>query len=150
MTLSDDVYYLDTSALVKRYVSEPGSREVDDIFSRCYRGISKISFSYWNIAEASVVFDKYGLRLGLNTRELMLNLLREIKTLTKLRRLMIVEVSPRVLKETIKFTLKYHIYVADAIQIASAIKVGSRVFVTGDKDLARVAEAEKLEVIYTG
>ncbi len=150
MALTDDVYYLDTSALVKRYVSEPGSGEVDDIFSRCYRGLSKISFSYWNIAEASVVFDKYGMRLGLNTRKLMLNLLREVKTLTKLRRLMIVEVSPRVLRETIKFILKYHIYVADAIQIASAIKVGSRIFVTGDKDLARVAEAEKLEVIYIG
>ena len=46
MTWSEEVYYLDTSALVKRYVSEPGSNVVDDVFSRCYRGVGKIFFSY--------------------------------------------------------------------------------------------------------
>lgn len=149
MTLNDKVYYLDTSALVKRYVSEPGSNIVDKIFSECYRGISKISFSYWNIAEATVVFDKYEKRLGLNARELLRNLLREMKTLSKLHRLIVVEISPRILKETIKLVLKHHIYVADALQIVSAIKARSKIFVTGDENLAKIAENEKLKVVYT-
>jgi predicted nucleic acid-binding protein len=150
VTWSEEVYYLDTSALVKRYVSEPGSNVVDNIFSGCYRGVGKISFSYWNVAEAAVVFDKYERRLGLNARELLRNLLREMKTLTRLHRLIIVEISPRILKETVKLVLKHHIYVADALQIATALKVKGSVFVTGDRDLARIAEAEKLRVLYAG
>ncbi len=150
MTLNEEVYYLDTSALVKRYVSEPGSNAVDSIFSKCYRGLIKISFSYWNMAEAAVVFDKYERRLGLNAKELLRNLLREMETLAKLHRLRVVEISPRILKETIKLVLKYHVYVADALQMASAIKAKSNIFVTGDKDLAKIAETEKLKVIYVG
>ncbi len=150
MTLNEEVYYLDTSALVKRYVSEPGSNVVDNIFSKCYRGISKISFSYWNIAEAAVVFDKYERKLGLDARKLLRNLLRETRTLVKLHRLIVIEIGPRILKETVKLVLKHHIYVADALQIASAIKAGSNILVTGDKDLARIAEIKNLKVVYTG
>ncbi len=148
MIVDEEDYYLDTSALVKRYVDEPGSNVVDNIFSNCYRGISKISFSYWNVAEAAVVFDKYERKLGLNARKLLRNLLRETKTLVKLHRLKIVEISPRILKETIKLALKHHIYVADALQIASAIKAGSNILVTGDKDLARIAETENLNTVH--
>lgn len=150
MTLKEEIFYFDTSALVKRYVSESGSDIVDGIFSNCYRGVVKISFSYWNIAEAAVVFDKYEKRLGLNAKKLLRNLLREMKTLVKLRRLIIVEVSPRVLRSTINLVLKHHIYVADALQIVSAVKSRSNIFVTGDKDLAKIAEIEELKTIYTG
>ena len=58
-----EVYYLDTSALVKRYVAEPGSNVVDEIFGRVYRGMGILTFSYWNIAEAVVVFDKYEMKI---------------------------------------------------------------------------------------
>ncbi len=150
MAWSEEVYYLDTSALVKRYVSEPGSSAVDGIFSMCYRGIGRISFSYWNVAEAAVVFDKYERRLSLNARELLRNLLREVKTLTRLRRLIVVGINPRILRETVKLVLKHHIYVADALQIASALRVKSSIFITGDRNLARIAEAEKLRVLYIG
>ncbi len=46
MVGDEEVYYLDTSALVKRYVYERGSELIDRLFSRAYRGISTISFSY--------------------------------------------------------------------------------------------------------
>jgi predicted nucleic acid-binding protein len=49
-----------------------------------------------------------------------------------------------------KLVLKHHIYVADALQIASAKKVNSRVMVTGDKGLADIADAEGLKVLYVG
>ena len=32
-------YFLDTSALVKRYHSEKGTAEIDEIFSRCHKGV---------------------------------------------------------------------------------------------------------------
>ncbi len=35
--------YLDTSALVKRYVEEEGTQGVDKLFDSAYRGISRLS-----------------------------------------------------------------------------------------------------------
>ena len=145
----EEVYYLDTSALVKRYVSEPGSEIVDRIFSSAYRGISIVSFSYWNIAEAAVVFDKYERRLGINAQRLLRSLLRETKTLTKLHRLIIISISPSILRKAIGLILKHHIYVADALQVASAVRSECTSFVTGDKDLASIAKAEGLKILYT-
>ena len=55
-----------------------------------------------------------------------------------------------ILRTTIKLILKHHIYVADALQIASAISSKSNKFVTGDKGLAKIAETEGLETIYVG
>ena len=149
MTWSEDVYYFDTSALVKRYVSEPGSEVVDEIFKGAYRGINVIAFSYWNMAEAAVVFDKYERRLGLDARNLLKTLLREVKTLVRLRRIVVVGISPSILRSAINLVLKHHVYIADALQIVSAHKSRSSRFVTGDKTLATIAEAEGLEVLYT-
>jgi hypothetical protein len=55
-------YYLDSSALVKRYISEPGSDSVDDIFEGALFGSNVIIISYWNIGEAATVFDKFSRR----------------------------------------------------------------------------------------
>ncbi len=150
MMRGEDVYYFDTSALVKRYVSEPGSDAVDRVFSDAYRGVAAIAFSYWNIAEATVVFDKYERRLGLDARNLLKTLLREVKTLAKLYRVIVVGISPSILRSAVNLVLKHHVYIADALQIVSAHKSRSNRFVTGDKTLAAIAEAEGLEVLYTG
>ena len=40
---SSECYYLDTSALVKRYVEEPGSEVVDKIYAKAYKGDSSHS-----------------------------------------------------------------------------------------------------------
>jgi predicted nucleic acid-binding protein len=44
--------------------------------------------------------------------------------------------------------LKYHIYVADALQIALAKRFNNPIMVTGDKKIANIAEIEGLEVLY--
>ncbi len=139
-------YYLDTSALVKRYVEEPGSRIVDNLFSEAYRGISIIVFSYWNIGEAAVVFDKYSRRNPeINPARLIRDLIREAKTLLNLNKLIITDITPQILIDSIKYVLEHHIYLADALQIASAKYSYSNVFVTGDKKLSRIAEGEGLK-----
>ncbi len=144
----EDIYYLDTSALVKRYVAESGSDIVDKIFEDAYKGIQTISFSYWNIAEAAVVFDKYERRLGIKAKVLLRNLLREIKTLYTLHKIVIVGITPSILRMSIELVFKHHIYVADALQIVSATTSKSTVFVTGDKSLAKIAGREGLKTIY--
>jgi predicted nucleic acid-binding protein len=150
MGIQEEICYLDTSAVVKRYVSEAGSEVVDELFKDAYRGMKILSISYWNIAEIAVVFDKYERILGLNAKNLLKNFLREIKILRRLYRFKIIEISPPLLRETIKLILRYHIYAADALQIASAKAVKSTAFVTGDKRLVSIAEKEGLKTIFTG
>ncbi len=96
----EEIHHLDTSALVKRYVSEYGSEVIDKIFKDAYRDIKIISFSYWNIAETTVVLDKYERILKLNARNLLRNMLREFKTLERLRRLKVMGLSPSILRDS--------------------------------------------------
>ena len=146
----DECYYLDTSALVKRYVEEPGSEVVDSIYAKAYRGLAVIAASYWNVAEAAVVFDKYERRLRLSARHLMEALLRESRTLAGLLRLKLVPISPTLIQETIELVLKLHMYSADALQIVSARYANCKYLVTADRRLADAAAAENLEAITVG
>ncbi len=145
-----EIYYLDTSALVKRYVIEPGTNIIDEIFKEAYKGASIISFSYWNIAEATIVFNKYERKMGLNARELLSNLFKEIKTLNSLHRIILVGLSPSIIKNTINLILKHRLYVADALQISSAIKSKSTKFVTADRELAKAVMEEGLNIVFVG
>ena len=148
--MSREIYYLDTSALVKRYVVEPGSEVVDTVFRDAYRGLAVVSCSSWNIAEAAVVFDKYGRILGLNVRELMRSMMRELRILSRLHMLRVIGITPTLIRNSIQLVFKHHIYVADALQITSAKTLNSSKFLTGDKKLAKIAEQEGLQVIYIG
>ena len=150
MNKAEEICYLDTSALVKRYVEEPGSEVVDDIYEDAYRGVKTLSFSYWNIAESVVVFDMYARILGLDVKRVMRDMLGEFTTLSRLHRLVVISVSPSILRTSIELVLKHHIYVADALQIASAKKANSSIMVTGDRELVNIAEAEGLKTLYVG
>ncbi len=144
----EDRYYLDTSAIVKRYVEEPGSQIVDQIYENAYKEKIIITFSYWNVAEAALVFDKYERRTGVNARRIFKDMLRETRNLTKTNRAIILYVSPRILRETVKIMFKHHVYVADALQLASARKIEAKTFVTGDKELVNIAVLENLNPLY--
>jgi len=51
------IVYLDTSAIVKRYIQEAGSDVVASLYSSAWQGSVKISFSPWNIGEVLGVLD---------------------------------------------------------------------------------------------
>jgi len=142
--------YLDTSALVKRYVIEPGTETVDSIYKKAHEGYVTIGFSLWNIGEASVVFDKYE-RMGLidSGRKLLEKLLGETRLLLSLESLKLIDITLDIVLESIKLVFKHHVYVADALQIVSA-KKGFNEFVTADRKLAEVAKAEKLITVLVG
>ncbi|MEM1509190.1 MAG: type II toxin-antitoxin system VapC family toxin [Thermofilaceae archaeon] len=140
-------YYLDTSAIIKRYVEEQGSRTVDDLFNRAHKGSVAIILSYWNIGEAAVVFDKYE-RLGLKSTEVFKVMLRELRMLLRTRSAILVNVTPRIIRESVKLVFKHHLYIADAIQITSAKQANARILVTGDARLAEACRAEGLETVY--
>lgn len=104
-----DYIYLDTSAFVKRYVEEPGSELIDKIFDDAYKGEIALALSYWNIGEAAVVFDKYRKILGLDFRKILYTMLREVKMLSKMQQLVIINVSPLIIKNSTRYIFQYHI-----------------------------------------
>ena len=57
--MKEQVVYLDSSSLVKRYITEVGTENVDKIYDRSQANEIKIAFNIWNIGEAIGVFDRY-------------------------------------------------------------------------------------------
>ena len=51
--------YLGSSAIVKRYVAEKGSKVIDKMYDKAKNSQLKIVFSIWNIGEVIGVFDRY-------------------------------------------------------------------------------------------
>lgn len=151
--MEDQVTYLDSSAIVKRYIEEPGSDRVREVFLRAYSGSQTLAFSLWNVGEVLGVMDK-ARNLGRLGEEQYLTarrrFLTEVRRLVKLNVLIVVGVKPAVLRESWKLVEKYHIYEADALQISSARYSGSSQFLTGDMRLKEVASREGLKPVYLG
>jgi len=68
--------------------------------------------------------------------------------MARLRSLRVVPLRMGILVEGWELIEKYHIYEADAIQLASAKYVNASQFLTGDKQLHEVATEEKLNSVY--
>jgi predicted nucleic acid-binding protein len=58
--------YLDTSAIIKRYVREPGSELVNEVYEKALSGNVTLSFSVWNVGEVLGALDKYRRRQWLS------------------------------------------------------------------------------------
>lgn len=136
--------------MVKRYVVESGTEVVDSIYGEAYNGSAVIGFSTWNLGEASVVFDKYE-RKGLvdDGKKLLEKLLGESRLLISLEALKLINLTSDILLESIKLVFKHHIYVADALQIASA-KGEFNELVTADRKLAEIAKLEEMPTVLIG
>jgi len=50
--------YLDSSAIVKRYIEEPESNVVRELYLKAYSGEVLLSFSIWNVREVLGAFDR--------------------------------------------------------------------------------------------
>lgn len=137
--------YLDTSAIVKRYVLEEGSDKVDEFYRGAHAGKTRLAFSVWNIGEVAAVLDKYEKRGVLkNAKALFEKFLGETRLLTKLGQLKLIPLNFKILIQATGYVFKHGIYVADAIQIASAKNF--EVFISYDKKLARIANLEGLKI----
>ena len=134
--------YLDSSAIVKRYVSEPGSSAVDLVFDKCWLGELSITTSIWNIGEVLGVFD-IRRRRGWFSEDEFRNVLRnftgEVIRLLRLKVLEIFPVLTPILIESWPLILGEHIYEADALQIQTCIFSDSNVLLSADKELINVA-----------
>jgi hypothetical protein len=139
--------YLDTSALVKRYLEEEGSEKIDSLFSESYRKSVVLVMSQWNIGEAAVVFDKYQRRKVIrDAHQPFESLYNEVSLLAGLGQLEIVPVLGEIIAASIPLVLAYHVYLADALQIETCRQQGCAAFVAFDDKLNEVALHEGMKV----
>ena len=142
--------YLDSSALVKRYVQEPGTPAVDIIFDRASVGAIVIATSVWNLGEAFGVFDHRRRRRLLGEHEFRLavqNLTSEVLGLMRNGAMQVYPVRTSLLTEAWAIVLTQHLYQADALQIVTCNDSKSRVLITSDELLRRASEGLGLKTL---
>ena len=151
--MREKTVYLDSSAIVKRYVKEPGSSVVKEAFLKAYSGELALSYSMWNIGEVLGVLDRARAsgRLSSDDYEVVRRrFILETKRMVRLGLALVVPLKVGILKESWQLLEKHHIYEADALQVATAKHVGAARFMTGDKHLHEVAVKEGLRSTYLG
>jgi len=139
---------LDTSSVVERYVEEKGSRAADIIYEKAESGRHRIVISLWNIGEVLGVLDSFHSRELVNDEDFHRTLTDFLAECAKLIRLGNMQISPfavDTLVETYTIELKHHIYQADAPQVATCKTASSKLLVSADKNLVRIAKAEGIE-----
>ena len=142
-------FYLDTSALIKRYIAELGSEEVDAIYSKAEVGQLTIAFSLWNISELLGVLDENRRRKWLTekeTRNAIAYFDDETAKLARLKTIEIVPITARIVSEAWNILLNYHLYESDALQMASCVDKKSDVLLSADQRLVEACRKAKMEV----
>lgn len=137
--------YLDTSALVKRYVVEDGTPNVDSVFEDAIAGNTIIRTSYWNVGEAAGVFDKMERKGKVAFTSAMERFLTEARALRASGNMEFIEISNKLIEDSIAYLAKHHIYISDALQLASFVQSDCEELITADKGLRNVAEKEGLK-----
>lgn len=148
-----EIVYLDTSAIVKRYVDEPGSEFVRSLYRKAYTGEIKLASSIWNVGEMLGVLDKayaVGRINGGGHVAARRRFLNELNRQTRFGTLTIIHLRVSILINSWQLIEKHHIYQADALQITSAKYVSADQIVVADKKLYDVALREGLKAVYVG
>ena len=146
--MTEQVVYMDSSAILKRYVKEPGSDIVRKMYLMALSGEVKLSFNVWNVGEILGILDKARNTGRLGEREHLLTrkrFLSETRRLLRLGQLLLVPLRMRILLESWRIAEEHHIYQADAIQIGSAKFVKSTDFLVADRRLHEVAVKEGIK-----
>jgi hypothetical protein len=131
--------YLDTSALVKRYVEEEGTQEVDKLFNSAYRGSAVLVTSVLSIGEAVSVLDKKARRgeLAGDVKTAVSLMLKEVRSLARLGSFVVMPLGGKIVRGSIAVVLRHHIYVVDDLQIATCKYVRCETLYTAGKSWLR-------------
>ena len=142
--------YLDSSAWVKRYLTEEGSREIDLAFQKASFGPDVLVSSFWNIGECLGVFDKRRQRKelgGEEFRRILQNFFSETIDLAGRGNLTLTPVSAELLLGCWRIIMENHMYQADALQLKTSAVEGCSFLITADEGLVEVAEKLGLKAI---
>ncbi len=137
-------YFLDTSALVKRYHAEKGTETVDKIFSEEDKAIVISSIC---ITEMVSAMSRKKEEKAISKEDLDVALSKFFHDV--IRDFLVLELDDGHIKDSIVLVLKHNLRTLDALQLAVSISLKELkpVFVCADKKLASVAEKEGIEAI---
>lgn len=136
------IHFLDTSALVKRYVAESGSAEVRRRFRSGVIAVARIAY-----AELSAALARRQREGGL-TREAFDSILDRLDR--DFSRLVVVEIRPALVAQVPDLVRRFPLRGYDAVQLAAALTLRSRSAVElwgADGDLLSAARSEGLKVV---
>ncbi|MDG7012313.1 MAG: type II toxin-antitoxin system VapC family toxin [Nitrososphaerota archaeon] len=137
--------YLDSSAIVKRYVAEEGSDQAKEEFRRAYAGEHVLAYSVWNIGEVLGALDRARSVKRLAEDDYRLargRFIGETRRMVRHRMASVFALKIDIIDESWKILESAHICQADALQLATAKAAEAARFLTGDERLH--AEALKL------
>ncbi|MFW6110593.1 MAG: type II toxin-antitoxin system VapC family toxin [Thermoproteota archaeon] len=143
-------FYLDSSALLKRYIAEKGTEKVENIYLEALNGEATLHFSVWNIGEVLGTLHKYLTRDWLGEKEhrkARRGFLTETARLIKLKVVQVIPTKSSLLTECWPIVERHHIYQADALQIVSAKHSYADQLLTGDHKLAKISNLEDINAI---
>jgi predicted nucleic acid-binding protein len=146
--MSAENVYLDTSAIVKRYIEEQGSELLDDLYNRAEMGALRLSFSIWNVGELIGALDQHLTRKAISEKQFRTSVkdfVAESMKLSKLGHLDMRSPTAEIFADTWRLIFSSHIYEADAIQIATAKSLKCDLFLSADAGLIKAAKEANLE-----
>jgi len=136
-----EVAFFDTSALVKHYHIERGTREVDELMSKHIVAISELAI----VEVTSALNRKY---LGGEIIHSKLEWVLE-RFYADLENYVVVRINSGIISLASSLVLKHGLKTLDALQLASALSIKGDlgIFVTSDSKLKEAAERENLNVV---
>ncbi|MGA2386693.1 MAG: type II toxin-antitoxin system VapC family toxin [Candidatus Bathyarchaeia archaeon] len=144
-------FYLDTSAMLKHYVTEPGTEIMDTIYDKAETGDLSITISLWNIGEFLGALDQKRRRGWLSEKEferLEKNFADELLKFIRLKSIEIIPVQTQILTETWNVLMNYHLYEADALQIATCIESKNDALISSDEKLVDASRKNGLKALH--
>ncbi len=128
--------YLDTNIFYHAYCPTEANEEIDWLFDQLHPSFQGVT-SEWTIAEMFRAMKKQ-VNLGVleaADAELALDFfLTEIGEMVTNRQLQLVPVTIEIIMQARTFIFSMNLYAADAVHLASAVKHGTRCFITFDGD----------------
>lgn len=138
------VYFLDTSALLKRYLKEMGSDVVDTVFE----GDGARYVSGLCLLECYSSFQRLHSVDRLATGDYLQLLQAAVASDIDSGKVIVVNATPADIEAAVQILTRRYLTAVDALQIAAAKALGSGVvFVSSDAKLNRVAMEEGLTVL---
>ena len=137
------ICFFDASALVKRYVAEPGSEDVERLLKKDLPAVARLSEV--EVASAIERRCREG-SFGAADRDRAIAALRR-----DVRSFLVVETTAAVVERALALLARHPLRTGDALQLASAIELRQRLeyrvsFAAFDRRLAEAARREGLEL----
>jgi uncharacterized protein len=143
--MSEKTYFIDTSALFKRYTDEPGSEVVNKVFAeRASRFISQLTITEV-VSNLKRLAEIDHLISDAEFKQVMKIFLGEIAG----GAIYTLDVTPKVVLLSVDLCSEHYLTPIDALQLATALSIKSSnpLFVCSDHKLVKVAESYGLQIL---